>query len=81
MSSLNYLKLNFTLNSNIIFQINAYLICDKLKSAYLLAIKLKSALDVRRVLVAAEQSGQVAIQQICKTWLQRESNTDVKPKQ
>lgn len=51
---------------------------DKLKSAYLLAIKLKSALDIRRVLVAAEQSGQTAIQQICQKWL--ESNSQTKSK-
>lgn len=53
--------------------------CDKLKSAYLLAIKCSSALDVRRILVAAEQSGQVAIERICKKWL--ESNSEVKSKQ
>lgn len=52
--------------------------CNKLKSAYLLANKLKSALDVRRVLVAAEQSGQVAIQRICEKWLETDTETKLK---
>ncbi|KAF8796021.1 Zinc finger FYVE domain-containing protein 26 [Argiope bruennichi] len=54
-------------------KINAYLMCGKLKSAYLLAIKLNSALDVRRIMIAAEQCGQESIQSICKKWLETRS--------
>ncbi|PRD26270.1 UNVERIFIED_CONTAM: zinc finger FYVE domain-containing protein 26 [Trichonephila clavipes] len=55
-------------------KINAYLMCGKLKSAYLLAIKLNSALDVRRIMIAAEQCGQESIQSICKKWLETKSS-------
>lgn len=47
--------------------------CGKLKSAYLIAIKLNSALDVRRIMIAAEQSGQESVQSICKKWLETKS--------
>ncbi|GFU59897.1 zinc finger FYVE domain-containing protein 26 [Nephila pilipes] len=61
-------------------KINAYLMCGKLKSAYLLAIKLNSALDVRRIMIAAEQCGQESIQSICKKWLETKS-LKLKPKE
>ncbi|KFM61059.1 Zinc finger FYVE domain-containing protein 26, partial [Stegodyphus mimosarum] len=61
-------------------KINAYLMCGKLKSAYLLAIKLNSALHVRRVMVAAEQGGQDSIQRFCKKWLETNS-LKMKPKE
>ncbi|KAG8181284.1 hypothetical protein JTE90_022222 [Oedothorax gibbosus] len=51
-------------------KINAYLICGKLKSAYLLAVKLSSALDVRRIMIAAEQCEQDSIQRHCRKWLE-----------
>ncbi|XP_054713463.1 zinc finger FYVE domain-containing protein 26-like [Uloborus diversus] len=61
-------------------KINAYLMCGKLKSAYLLAIKMNSALDVRRIMVAAEQSGQDSIQRFCRKWLETNSQK-LKPKE
>ncbi|XP_015911906.2 zinc finger FYVE domain-containing protein 26 isoform X1 [Parasteatoda tepidariorum] len=61
-------------------KINAYLMCGKLKSAYLLALKLNSALDIRRIMVAAEQCGQDSIQRICRKWLDTNS-LKLKPKE
>ena len=52
-----------------IWQINAYILCGKLKSAYLIAVKAERMEDVKRIAGAAERSGQVAVKNICDKWL------------
>ncbi|KAB5582167.1 hypothetical protein PHYPO_G00184050 [Pangasianodon hypophthalmus] len=53
-------------------KIKAYLICSKLRAAYLLAVKLdpvKACLLVQDVLQAAEVSSDSVMQEICRQWL------------
>lgn len=53
-------------------QIKAYLMCSKLRAAYLLAVKLdpvKACLLVQDVLQAAETSSDSIMQEICRQWL------------
>ena len=52
-------------------QINAYILCGKLKSAYLSAVKSGGIEDVRRIARAADQTGQTAVKSICARWLQQ----------
>ena len=51
-------------------QINAFIQCGKLKSAYLTAIKGRFVEEVRRISTIATQAGQTAIRDICDRWLQ-----------
>ncbi|KAL4238418.1 hypothetical protein ACF0H5_003126 [Mactra antiquata] len=55
-------------NSNMI---NAYILCGKLKSAYLMSVKENRVDDVRRILRAAKSMGQSAIVSICNKWLEQ----------
>lgn len=53
-------------------KIKAYLLCNKLRAAYLLAVKLelvKAAPLVQDVMRAAESSGDSVMQDICRQWL------------
>ncbi|KAG7334503.1 hypothetical protein KOW79_002910 [Hemibagrus wyckioides] len=53
-------------------KIKAYLMCSKLRAAYLLAVKLdpvKACLLVQDVLQAAEVSSDAVMQDICRQWL------------
>ncbi|XP_053476228.1 zinc finger FYVE domain-containing protein 26 isoform X4 [Ictalurus furcatus] len=53
-------------------KIKAYLMCNKLRAAYLLAVKLdpvKACVLVQDVLQAAEVSSDSVMQQICRQWL------------
>ena len=54
-----------------LLQINAYILCGKLKSAYLLAVKAERVEDVQRIMRAAKQAGpsQAQMKAICQTWL------------
>ena len=54
-------------------QINGYLLCGKLKSAYLIAVKAGRADDVRRIAAAADRAGQNAVKAICDKWLQQKA--------
>lgn len=55
--------------SSDINKIDSYILSGKLKSAYLLAIKSNRATDVRRVLEAADRTGQQQIKRICEVWI------------
>ncbi len=50
-------------------QINAYILCGKLKSAYLIAVRGEKVDDVRRIAAAADRSGQTAVKSIADKWL------------
>ncbi|XP_033125838.1 zinc finger FYVE domain-containing protein 26-like isoform X2 [Anneissia japonica] len=50
-------------------QVNAYILCGKLKSAYLIAVKSESEADIKRIAVAAQETGQAAVKSICDKWL------------
>ena len=50
-------------------QINAYILCGKLRSAYLMAVKDNNVDDVKRILRAANSLGQTAVINICNKWL------------
>ncbi|XP_070571338.1 zinc finger FYVE domain-containing protein 26-like isoform X2 [Ptychodera flava] len=51
-------------------KINAYILCGKLKSAYLIAVQGERVDDVRRISSAAQKMGQGAVRNICDRWLQ-----------
>ena len=50
-------------------QINAYMLCGKLKSAYLIAVRAERVDDVKRISAAAERAGQTAVKNISDKWL------------
>ncbi|XP_066550908.1 zinc finger FYVE domain-containing protein 26 isoform X2 [Amia ocellicauda] len=53
-------------------KIKAYLLCSKLRSAYLLAVKLelpRASQLVQEVLQAAESAGDMVMRDICRQWL------------
>ncbi|BFZ12118.1 hypothetical protein BsWGS_15157 [Bradybaena similaris] len=52
-------------------KINAYILCGKLRSAYLLAVKRDRVDDVQRIAGAAQRLGQSAVKNICKKWLEQ----------
>ena len=52
-------------------QINAYMQCGRLKSAYMLAVKTQRVDVVRAIGRRAEQLGQTAVKHICDKWLQQ----------
>ncbi|XP_013400771.1 zinc finger FYVE domain-containing protein 26-like [Lingula anatina] len=52
-------------------KINAYILCGKLKSAYLIAVKEERVEDVQRISGAALRAGQPAVKNICDKWLQQ----------
>ncbi|KAL5010744.1 hypothetical protein ScPMuIL_013049 [Solemya velum] len=52
-------------------KINAYILCGKLRSAYLLAVKGERVEDVQRIVGAAQRMGQTAVKNICNKWLQQ----------
>ncbi|ESP02327.1 hypothetical protein LOTGIDRAFT_238051 [Lottia gigantea] len=52
-------------------KINAYILCGKLRSAYLLAVKGERIEDVQRIAGAAQRTGQAAVKNICTKWLQQ----------
>lgn len=52
-------------------QINAYILCGKLRSAYLMAVKSERVEDVQRICGAAQRMGQTAVKNICDKWLQQ----------
>ncbi|XP_053395117.1 zinc finger FYVE domain-containing protein 26-like [Mercenaria mercenaria] len=52
-------------------KINAYILCGKLRSAYLIAVKENRVDDVRRILRAAKSIGQTAVINICNKWLEQ----------
>ncbi|CAL1527591.1 unnamed protein product [Lymnaea stagnalis] len=51
-------------------KINAFILCGKLRSAYLLAVKRDRVMDVQRIAGAAQRLGQTAVKNICKKWLE-----------
>ncbi|XP_077991490.1 zinc finger FYVE domain-containing protein 26-like [Glandiceps talaboti] len=51
-------------------KINAYILCSKLKSAYLIAVQAERVDDVKRIATAAQRVGQTAVRNICERWLQ-----------
>jgi len=56
-------------------QINAFIQCGKLKSAYLTAIKGRYVEEVKRISTIATQAGQTAIRDICDRWLQMNASS------
>ncbi|XP_062609221.1 zinc finger FYVE domain-containing protein 26-like [Saccostrea cucullata] len=52
-------------------KINAYILCGKLRSAYLMAVKTDRVDDVQRIAGAAQRMGQTAVKNICTKWLQQ----------
>ena len=58
------------------FQINAYVLCGKLRSAYLIAVKGERVEDIQRIGAAAERSGQTAVKKICEKWLAGREHAD-----
>uniref|UniRef100_A0A8C6L1H5 Zinc finger FYVE domain-containing protein 26 n=1 Tax=Nothobranchius furzeri TaxID=105023 RepID=A0A8C6L1H5_NOTFU len=61
-------------------KIEAYLVCGKLRPAYLLAVKLESGRAgplVRDVLQAAEEAHDSVMQNICRQWLSEHNKTSV----
>ncbi|RWS20054.1 zinc finger FYVE domain-containing protein 26-like protein [Leptotrombidium deliense] len=50
-------------------KIDAYILCNKLKSAYLLAVRLERVGDVKRIHSLAVRSNQEKIRQICEAFL------------
>ncbi|OWF55424.1 Zinc finger FYVE domain-containing protein 26 [Mizuhopecten yessoensis] len=52
-------------------KINAYILCGKLRSAYLMAVKSERVDDVQRIAGAAQRMGQTAVKNICNKWLQQ----------
>ncbi|XP_052767439.1 zinc finger FYVE domain-containing protein 26-like isoform X2 [Mya arenaria] len=52
-------------------KINAYILCGKLRSAYLMAVKEGRTDDVKRILRAAKSMGQTAVVTICNKWLEQ----------
>ncbi|XP_069118425.1 uncharacterized protein [Argopecten irradians] len=52
-------------------KINAYILCGKLRSAYLMAVKTERVDDVQRIAGAAQRMGQTAVRNICNKWLQQ----------
>ncbi|VDI79486.1 zinc finger FYVE domain-containing protein 26 [Mytilus galloprovincialis] len=56
-------------------KINAYILCGKLRSAYLMAVKAERVEDVQRIAGAAQRMGQTAVKNICNKWLEQKKNT------
>ncbi|XP_076306250.1 zinc finger FYVE-type containing 26 spastizin isoform X2 [Tachypleus tridentatus] len=56
-------------------KINAYLFCNKLKSAYLLAVRCGRIAEVKQIMIQAEKSGQEAVRSICEKWLQAQAKS------
>ncbi|RWS14108.1 Zinc finger FYVE domain-containing protein-like protein [Dinothrombium tinctorium] len=52
-------------------KIDAYIFCNKLKSAYLLAVRLERITDVRRIHSLAVRTNQERIKQICEAFLNK----------
>lgn len=59
--------------SNDLIKINAYILTDKLKSAYLLAVRLHRVDDVRRIHDASIRTKQDNLTKICQLWLDKNS--------
>ena len=57
-----------------LLQINAYMLCGKLKSAYLIAVRAERVDDVKRISAAAERAGQTAVKNISDKWLQMQQS-------
>ncbi|KAL3872697.1 hypothetical protein ACJMK2_035906 [Sinanodonta woodiana] len=55
-------------------KINAYILCGKLRSAYLMAVKGDRVEDVKRIQGAAQRMGQTAVVTICTKWLQQKED-------
>lgn len=70
--------------SSLVFrQIKAFLMCSKLRPAYLLAVKLETSRAgplVQDVLQAAEEAQDSVMQNICRQWL-AEHNKSSQPRQ
>lgn len=66
-------------------KIKAYLLCSKLRSAYLIAVKLelpRASQLVQEVLGAAEQAGDLIMQDICTQWLsEHQGRSSTAPRQ
>lgn len=73
--------------SSLIFlfvQIKGYLVCGKLRPAYLLAVKLESSRAgplVQDVLQAAEGAEDSVMQNICRQWLSEHNNKSSQQRQ
>ncbi|XP_064623470.1 zinc finger FYVE domain-containing protein 26-like isoform X2 [Lineus longissimus] len=52
-------------------KINAYMLCGKLKSAYLIAVRRNNEEDIQRIAGAAQRAGQSAMYDICQKWLKQ----------
>jgi hypothetical protein len=55
-------------------RINVYIAVGKLRAAYLIAIRLGKEDKVRLIRDDAQRSGQSAVYEICKKWLEARAN-------
>ena len=55
------------------WQINGFVLCGKLKNAYLVAIKARMVDEVQRISEIAFKAGQLSVRDICEKWLQTNS--------
>lgn len=72
------------ITSPLCLQIKAYLLCSKLRPAYLLAVKLdpsRAGPLVQDVLQAAEGAQDSVMQNICRQWLSEHHNKSSQPRQ
>lgn len=74
-SCLWYHLIKYKLFIILFLQINAYILCGKLRSAYLMAVKAERVEDVQRIAGAAQRMGQTAVKNICNKWLEQKKNT------
>lgn len=66
-----------TVRPTVFVQIKAYLLCGKLRPAYLQAVKLEAGRAgplVQEVLQAAEEAQDLVMQNICRQWLSEHHN-------
>lgn len=56
------------------YQIDAFLLCGKLRSAYLIAVKEKNLEAVQMIAEEAQKTGQTKTLSLCKKWLAQNQN-------
>lgn len=83
LSEYNFWGSSLLISSLVFLQIKAFLMCSKLRPAYLLAVKLETSRAgplVQDVLQAAEEAQDSVMQNICRQWL-AEHNKSSQPRQ
>ena len=54
-------------------KIDAFILCEKFKSAYILAIRSKRVTDVKRIHAISIQKNKKTLRKICESWLEENS--------